>query len=392
MVNEQRLLNSFLDMVRIDSESYHEREIADKLAADLKAMGAEVVEDDAGDRVKRAPSVPTGYGSGNLIATFKGTSATAEPILLCSHMDTVVPGKGVKPLVEDYIVRTDGKTVLGGDDKSGLAVIMEAVQTVREQGIPVGDIEVVFTVCEEKGLLGAKALDVSLLRSRYGLVFDWEEPGVLYTKAPAGMSLEWRIFGQAAHAGLAPESGLSAIQMASKAIAQMRLGRIDFETTANLGIINGGRATNIVPQEVLVQGEARSRDPKKLEEQVQHMAQCFQDAVTGQAVTVEGVTHIARLESLIEVAYESMDVPDDAPLVRLVQQAGAEIGVTIPTKAMGGACDANALNGKGLLVANMGTGMRNIHTTNEWLDVRDMVTTTNLVVELLRFQAARSAT
>lgn len=387
MVNEQRLLNYFLDLVRIDSEAYQEREIADKLTADLKALGAEVVEDEAAEVIKPVLSLPNGSGAGNLIATFTGSVPSAQPILLCSHMDTVVPGKGVKPRVEDYIVRTDGTTILGGDDKSGIAVIMEAVKVIRERGIPVGDIEVVFTVCEEKGLLGAKALDVSRLRSRYGLVFDADEPGVLYTQAPAGVHFEWRVFGQAAHAGMAPEAGLSAIQMASQAISRMRLGRVDFETTANIGIIRGGMATNIVPQEVVVQGEARSRNAQKLEEQVNHMLRCFQDAVAGREVTVEGERRQARVEAHTERAYEAMNIPDDAPLVRLVQQAGAAVGTTIPTRAMGGACDANAFNGKGLLVANMGTGMRDIHTTHEWLDVRDMVKTADLVVELLRFHA-----
>lgn len=381
MVNEERLLNYFLDLVRIDSEAYHEREIADKLTADLKALGLDVVEDDAAAKI--------GSGAGNLIATLKGSVSSAQPILLCSHMDTVVPGRGVKPRVEDGIVRTDGTTILGGDDKSGLAVIMETLRAIKEQNLAVGDIEVVFTVCEEKGLLGAKALDVSRLRSKFGLVFDSDEPGVLYTKAPAGVHFEWKVFGLAAHAGMAPEHGLSAIQMASVAIANMKLGRIDFETTANVGLINGGMATNIIPQEVVVQGEARSRDAQKLDAQVRHMLQCFEDAVAGQEVMIhEGERYKARLEAHHEVAYDAMNVPDDSSLVRLVQEAGRAMGVEIPIEAMGGACDANAFNGKGLLVANMGCGMRDIHTTSEWLDVRDMMKTAHIVQELLRLQAA----
>ncbi|MBI2886485.1 MAG: M20/M25/M40 family metallo-hydrolase [Chloroflexi bacterium] len=376
MINQQRLRDYFLELVKIDSESRHERQVALKLWADLEALGATVVEDDAGSKI--------GSDSGNLIAVLKGNRPDVPPLLLSAHMDTVVPGKSIKPVVEGDIVRTDGATILGGDDKSGVAALMEAVRCAREQGLPLSDLEVVFTICEEKGLLGAKEVDVSRLRSRYGLVLDSDQPGVLFTRAPAADHMEFRVYGLEAHAGVAPERGLSAIKVAAEAIAQMRLGRIDFETTANIGVINGGAATNIIPNQVVVHGEARSRSLEKLEAQTRHMVGRFEEAAARHSVTLDGKTVQARVEPKIIRAYDAMNVPDDAPIVRLVQEAAAALGGTVPLKAMGGGCDANVFNGKGLSVANLGTGMRDIHTTSEWLDFRDLEQTAELLLEVVR--------
>ncbi len=380
MINEQRLKEHFIDLVKIDSEAGDEAGIATKLKADLSTLGASVHEDDAPTHITT--------NSGNLIATLPGTVKDAPILLLCAHMDTVTPGRGVNPVLEGSIVHTDGNTVLGGDDKSGIAIIMEAVRTAQEQGIPYGDLEIVFTVSEEKGLLGARALQEGALRSTFGLVFDSDEPGVLFTRAPAANHLEWRIIGKAAHAGVAPERGLSAIQVASQAIANMRLGRIDHETTANIGVIRGGAATNIIPEQVTIHGECRSRNLEKLEAQTQHMLQCFEEAAARHALILDDVAVRAEVQPKNIRAYDAMNVPSDAPVVRLVQQAGASIKQEIPLKSMGGGCDANVFNGRGMSVANLGTGMRDIHTTKEWLDLNDMAQTTRIVVEMLRLHGA----
>lgn len=380
MINEARIKEYFLDLVRIDSESFDEAAIAQRLREDLREVGAvEVTEDDAGAKLKG--------NSGNIIARFKGAVAGVPPIFLCAHMDTVVPGKGVKPQVHGNIISTDGTTVLGADDKSGIAVILEALRVARERELRTGDIEVVFTVAEEKGLLGANALDTSALRSRFGLVFDATEPTVLYTKAPAANHFEWRIYGQAAHAAVAPERGLSAIQIAAEAIANMRLGRIDEETTANIGIIRGGAATNIIPEHVVVQGEARSRNLDKLAAQTQHMLKCFEEAAARHRVELETQVVLGRVEADVQKAYDAMDISDDAPIVRLAQAAGQNLKLPVPLAAMGGACDANVFNGRGLSVANMGTGMQEIHSTKEWIDLESMKTTARVVLELLRLHA-----
>ena len=384
MINEQRLRDYFLELIQIDSEARSERQIALRLKADLEALGAAVEEDDAGARFRS--------NSGNLIGRLTGTSSqSSPPMLLCAHMDTVVPGKGIKPIIDGDIIHSDGSTILGGDDKTGIAALMEALRSAKEQNVPLGDLEIVFTICEERGLLGAIGLDASKLRSKFGLVFDSDEPGVLFTKAPAANHLEWHIYGQEAHAGMAPERGISAIKIASEAIAQMQVGRIDFETTANIGVINGGMATNIIPNHVEIHGETRSRSIEKLDAQTRHMDHCFHDAAARYSLDLDGKTIQARVESKIERAYDLMNVPDNAPIVKMVQQAARNIGVEITLKAMGGACDANIFNGKGISCANLGTGMRDIHTTSEWVDVRDLMKAGNMIFELLRLHGSGAA-
>src|SRR5437763_14006867 len=266
MINQERIKNLLLELVQIDSISREEREVAERIRALCEQMGAQVEIDDAGSKV--------GGNSGNVIVRFPGTIPDAEPIMMSAHMDTVVPGEGVKPIVEGDIIRTDGSTVLGGDDKSGCAVIIETIRCLQEQNIPHAPIDAVFSICEEVGLLGAKHLDVSKLRAKYGLVFDSDDPGFLFTKGPSANHMEFRIYGLESHAGVAPEDGISAIKIAAEAIAAMKLGRIDHETTANIGIIEGGKATNIITNHVRLVGEARSLSEEKLKRQCDHMVKC----------------------------------------------------------------------------------------------------------------------
>jgi tripeptide aminopeptidase len=356
MIQADRLRDDLLALVQIDSLSKREGRIAERLTRELRALGAEVEFDDAGTRV--------GGEVGNLIAHVPGT-ADGAPLLLCAHMDTVEPGTGVKPIVDGDIIRTDGTTVLGGDDKSGIAIVLECLRTCRERQLRHPPLEVVFTICEELGLLGARHLDVARVRSRRGLVFDSDAVGVVFTRAPGSHHVEVVVHGRAAHAGMAPEEGVSAIQVMADAVCRMRLGRIDAETTANLGVVRGGRAVNIIPDEVVLHGEARSHDVAKLDAQCAHMRTCFEDAAArfpGATVTVK-----------ITPSYAAMSVPDDAPVMRLVRAAAARAGRSIESAGMGGGCDANILNHRGFEVVNLGTGMREIHTTKEWLKVSDMV-------------------
>lgn len=380
MINRQRVVSEFLDLVGIDSLSRREGRIAKRLAATLEGMGVTVEVDDAGRRV--------GGETGNLLAKFPGTAAGAPPILLCAHMDTVVPGENVRPIVSGDVIRTDGSTVLGGDDKAGLVAILEALRVLREDGVPHGPVDVLFTICEEFGLVGAKHFDVARLRARTGLVLDVDGVCELVTQAPAANSLEVTVHGLEAHAGVCPEQGISAIKVAGEAIAAMRLGRIDAETTANLGLIEGGMAVNIVPNRVRVRAETRSRSLAKLEEQTRHMRRCFEEAAARHRATAGGREHVARVEARIERDYDRLDLPDDAPIVRLVERAAASLGKPLRTRATGGGCDANVLNGRGLTVANLGCGMREIHTVNEWIDVKDIVATAELLVETVRLNAA----
>ena len=377
--DHDRLKNLFLELVQIDSLSRREHDVAVRIQREVESAGATCRYDGAGEKVRG--------NSGNLIAKIPGSVADAPPFLLAAHMDTVAPGEGVKPIVEGNVIRTDGSTVLGGDDKSGCAVICEVLHRLRENVIAHGPIEAVFTICEEIGLQGARNLDLGMIAAKEGLVYDSDAPGHLVIRAPSAVSISFTVKGVEAHAGVAPERGLSAIKIAAAAIAAMRLGRIDDETTANLGVIKGGRAGNIIPGEVVVRGEARSRNAAKLQAQVDHMIACFEQAVAGARVLVDGKRFEATLDHSVHRAYDGMDIAHDAPLVKKVIEAARRIGRVLEPQGTGGGCDANILNQRGVVAANVGTGMREIHTTREWLDVNDMAAAVDLTLEVLKIHA-----
>ena len=319
MINKDRLKNLLLDLVQIDSHSREEKEVAERVIKELNSIdpAIEIEVDDAGKKV--------GGNTGNVIARIKGTNPNSKPILLSAHMDTVVPGKGVKPVIDGNIIRTDGTTILGGDDKSGVAIIIETIRALKENNLEHSDIEAVFTICEEVGLQGAKNVDVTKLRAKFGLVLDSDDVGYLFTKAPSSDNLEFKVHGLEAHAGVCPERGISAIQIAAEAVANMKLGRLDDETTANLGTIQGGMATNIVPNSVIIKGEARSHNDAKLDAQVAHMKKCFENAAAKHSVTIDGKTIQASVEVEVNRSYHSMNVSDESHIVRLVKQAATNL-------------------------------------------------------------------
>jgi tripeptide aminopeptidase len=380
LINHERLKNLLIELIKIDSLSRKELDVAVRLKREMEDLGATVFIDDAGEKV--------GGNVGNLIAHFPGTNTGAQPLLLSAHMDTVVPGEGIVPILDGDILRTDGRTVLGGDDKSGVAIICEVLRVMKENRLPCGAIDVVFTICEEAGLIGAKCLDVSKLRARTGLVLDSDSVGFLFTKAPAANRMEFRVHGLEAHAGVCPEKGINAIKVAADGIAQMQLGRIDFETTANIGVVEGGMAVNIVPNQVVLKGEARSHSQEKLDRQTKHMQSCLETAAARHFLALEGKRHSARVEAKIERDYDRMDVPESAPIVQLVHAAAKNLNLEVKTGATGGGCDANVLNQKGLVVANLGTGMREFHTVKEWLDLKDLQVSAQMVLEIVKLNAA----
>jgi len=382
LINHERLKNLLIELIKIDSLSRKEFDVAMRLKREMEELGATVTIDDAGDKV--------GGNVGNLVAQFPGNVPGAQPLLLSAHMDTVVPGEGIVPILDGDILRTDGRTVLGGDDKSGVAIICEALRVIKEQRIPCSAVDVVFTICEEAGLIGAKCLDVSKLRARTGLVLDSDSVGFLFTKAPAANRMEFRVYGLEAHAGVCPEKGINAIKVAAEGIARMRLGRIDHETTANIGVVEGGMAVNIVPNQVILRGEARSHSEDKLNRQTEHMKSCLEDAAARYVLDIDGKRHNARVEAKIERDYDRMDVPESAPIVQLVHAAAKNLHLDVKVLATGGGCDANVLNQKGLVVANLSTGMREIHTVNEWLDLKDLNLSAQMVLEIVRLNSAQN--
>ena len=380
MINRERYVQHFLDLVRIDSHSRKEGAIMRRLQADLEALGAAVEFDDAGAAV--------GGEIGNLIARVPGSRPGAPTLFLNAHVDTVVPGEGVKPRVEGDVVRTDGTTVLGGDDKSGVAVIVEVLRTLKEEGIPHGDLDVVFTICEEVGLLGAKHLDYGRLRAREGIALDSDGPEQIIAEAPAACRLEFRVHGLAAHAGVRPEAGISAIRIAGEAIARMRLGRLDAETTANVGIIEGGKATNIITDFVLVKAEARSHDERKLARQVAHMQRRFQRAAQRHRVQRDDQMVTGRVEETVSRDYPRMRLTPDLRIMRLIADAGRSLGREVTVRRTGGGLDANIFNERGIAVATFGTGQHEIHTLNEYLNVPESLRAAELMLECIRLNAA----
>ena len=367
MVNRERVVEEFLELVQIPSHSGKEGRIAQVLAGKLAELGLEVYIDEAGKK--------TGGETGNIIARLKGTGGGAA-ILFCCHMDTVAPGEGVKPIIKDGIIYSDGTTILGGDNKGGIAAVLEGIRSIKESNVPHGDVEVVFTIWEEGGLLGAKNLDYSRLKAKYGFVLDsGGSPGEIVTVGPSQDQIKARIHGRSAHAGVAPEEGVSAIMIAARAIDQMKLLRIDEETTANVGIIQGGVATNIVAPLVEIQAEARSLMEEKLDQQTAHMVGALERA----AADLGG-----RSEIEVERRYKAFQIGEKDDIVVKVKEAMARIGLEGYTTSSGGGSDTNVLNARGIKAVNLGIGEKKPHSLEEHLHIEDLVNSARLVAELIK--------
>ncbi|MGP0578273.1 tripeptidase T [Paenibacillus peoriae] len=369
-VVKDRIVQEFMELVQVDSETKNEQEISRVLKEKFNALGLEVMEDDSRER--------TGHGSGNLIVTWKAEGVEQAPKLFFTcHMDTVTPGKGIKPqLGEDGWIRSDGSTILGSDDKAGIAALFEAIRVVREQNIPHGQIQFVITAGEESGLMGARAMKPEVLDSDFGYALDSNgEVGSICIAAPTQARIEMRITGKSAHAGVNPEDGISAIQVASKAISKMKLGRIDKETTANIGSFEGGGATNVVCDFVLIRAEARSIVQEKVNHQIQHMREALE--TTTREFGAQG-------EFRSEVIYPAFSFTEHDEVVQVAQRAIQRLGLATPTFHSGGGSDANVFNGLGIPTVNLAVGYQNIHTTEEKIKADDLVKVAEVVVALIQ--------
>jgi tripeptide aminopeptidase len=374
MINPERLLAEFLELVQVDSPTRSERAIADLLKDRLRALGLSPTEDGAAG--------PLRGECGNVLTRVRGTVPDAPALLLAAHMDCVAPCQGVKPIVKDGVITSSGDTILGADDKSGIAAILEALRAVRERDVPHGDLLIVFTVAEEGGVNGSKHLDVASLQADLGYVLDASgPPGKIIAAAPGQDRITVTIHGTTAHAGLAPERGVNAIVVAGRALAELRQGRIDDETTANIGTIHGGLATNIVPDQVTLACEARSRALHKLEQQTQHMCATFLNAATA---------HGARAEVEVSRAYDPYTLSSDSPVVALARTAVRRAGVEPRLEVSGGGSDANILNKQGLPTAVLSTGASKAHTTQESLRVEHLHQAAEIVCALIEIAARTS--
>jgi len=373
MINNERLLNEFLELVQIDSETKYETEIARVLKQKFTDLGLEVIEDDT--------TAVTGHGAGNLICTLNGTKEGVDTIYFTSHMDTVIPAKGVKPSIKDGYIVTDGTTILGADDKTGLAVMLETIKVLKEQSIEHGTIQFIITVGEESGLVGAKALDPSLVKAKYGYALDSDgKVGNIIVAAPTQAKVAAVIHGKTAHAGVAPEKGVSAITIAAKAVARMPLGRIDEETTANIGRFQGGTQTNIVCDHVEILAEARSLIPEKMEAQVKKMKEAFESAAQEMG---------GKADVDVQVMYPGFKFGEGDLVVELARKAAAKIGRSCELQQSGGGSDANVIAGFGIPTVNLAVGYEEIHTTNERMPIEELEKLGEMVIALIQEVAAQ---
>ena len=370
MVNTERMKRTFTELVSMYAPSKGEREVCEYLKKKLKSLGAsKVIEDNDGS--------VNGGNCGNLIAVWNGNAPGLPSIALTAHMDCVECCQGIEPVLEDGVFTSKGDTILGGDDKAGVTAILEGIALMKEMYIPHGKITVIFTVQEEIGLFGSKYIEEKYIQGiDFGYVLDADGPaGSLYNAGPSQYQLSFTLKGVAAHAGMAPEKGTNAIAMAAEAIAHCPTGRIDEETTCNIGTITGGTATNIVPDACVVRAEARSRDPKKLEALVGEMVHAFETAAKK---FPEGSLSVHK-----EKSYDAFLVKESDPALKLFKKAASSMGKTMTVAKSGGGSDANWFGTKGFPAVLVGVGMTDFHTSRESLKEQDLYDAGLLVYKII---------
>jgi tripeptide aminopeptidase len=372
LINRERLAGTFTTLCEISSPSKNERAIAEFLKKCFEELGAnEIMEDSSSNE--------TGSECGNLIIRFEGNK-DSEGIFLSCHLDTVAPGENVQVKRQGDIFTSAGDTILGGDDKSGIAAIIELIRIIKENNLSHGLLEIVLTTCEEIGLLGAKSLDYKQIKAPYGYALDSSGIDSVIIGAPAANKLKIEVHGLAAHAGLNPEKGINAIQIAADAINRLVIGRIDDETTTNIGVFEAGVATNIVPPLAIVKGEVRSHDTTKLKTQTTLIEQAFRDAIADYQNPSLEDGQKASVTTYIEGEYPVMKLETDSPVLQRLYKAENTTGKKLQYLIAGGGSDANIFNGFGLPTAIIATGMDKVHTVDEQLDLNDLVSLTELLL------------
>jgi tripeptide aminopeptidase len=360
------VLPLFVELAAIPSPSGEEDAVAERVRAYLRDVGLETQDDPAGNLLARLPATD---------------GAEGRPIFLCAHLDTVPPSGPIEPVVADGVVTNGAGTILGADDKAAVAVLLEATRLLLAEGRPHAGVELLFTTREETGLEGAFAFDVSRLQAMLGFVYDYSGPvGDVVVAAPSGRAIDVLFTGRPAHAGINPEDGRSAIVAAARAITDFRLGRIDEETTANVGLIDGGTALNVVPAHCRVAVEARSRDERKLSELVQELLDCCSFAAT---------VSECEVEATVEDKYRGYRLAPDDPALQLARAGLERAGFAPREVRVGGGADANVFNERGLHCVNVANGMANVHTAEERIAVADLEAMVGVTLELVA--AAREA-
>jgi tripeptide aminopeptidase len=374
-INRERLAATFTELCQISSPSRSEGAISSYLKQAFADLGADAVyEDDSASH--------TGSESGNLIIRFDGDRPDIDGLFFSCHMDTVEPANGVEVVRNGDIFTSKGDTVLGGDDKTGIAAVLELLTLLKENKTPHPTLEIVITTCEEIGLLGAKSLDYRKLQTRYGYALDSTGNNHVIIGAPAANKIKVEIMGLAAHAGLCPEAGINALTIAARSLTTIRLGRLDDESTCNFGIIQGGVATNIIPERVVLRGEVRSHSPAKLAMYTEEIFKAFQKEVANWQSNPATGTNRPSVSIEIVDDYPPLAIAENAPVLLRIKKAANACGKELHYIVAGGGSDANIFNGFGLSTAIVATGMSKVHTVNEQLDLNDLVNLTELLFAL----------
>lgn len=355
----ERMIKQFMEMVKIDSESGNEAEFIDYLLGEFVKLGADARKDAYGNLVAKLPAEK---------------SAGKEPILLSCHADTVMPGQGIQPKIEKGVIRSSGDTILGADDKAGIAEMLEALRTAKVRP----PIEVAISRQEEVGLLGVKNLDFSLLKAKHGFLLDNDTLDTIVIGGPSYFAIDVEVKGRSAHAGMEPEKGINAILAAAKAIAALRLGRLDHETTANVGVIKGGIIRNGVPAAASFLAECRSLQHDKAQALADEMERIIQ-----REVAAAGASAVIKTNNLCK----AVQIAPDAWTVTTAQKALATVGITAKTTFITGFTDASIYNNHGIEMAVVGIGARDEHSTEEHIHIADMEKALAMLIEILKLSA-----
>ncbi len=359
----EKVIEHFKKLVNINAPSFQEKPMADYLVQKLQELDFQVTVDNSGG---------SKGNTGNVIASRKGEG---EYILLAAHMDTVEPTEGIVIKENDGKIFTDGSTILGADDRAGVVAILEALIEAKEEGKSTKSLEIVFTIAEEAGLNGSKGLDISKLKSKRAFVFDsGGDVGTVIVKAPAEIDFVAKIHGKAAHSGVNPEDGISAIKIIGNIIAQLPMGRIDEETTANIGIIQGGKNTNVVCPLVEVKGEVRSHSFDKVQNLYNQYKQTFEKITYDSGGTLEWSG---------ETIYKNFEFTPEDEIVKFLKQRFDKLNIKMQLKPRGGGSDANIFNEKGIETVNLGVGMEKGHTKDEYITYDNLVNGVRLVKSLI---------
>jgi tripeptide aminopeptidase len=356
----ERMVEQFMAMVRIDSESGNEARFLDYLLGEVESLGGRAALD----------------SYGNLIAAFpaKGCRAT-EPILLSCHADTVRPGLDIEPVLgPDGVIRSKGDTILGADDKAGIAEVLEALRTAELRP----PVELAVSRQEEVGLLGVKAMDFSRITARRGFLMDNDTLDTIVIGGPSYFAIDVAVTGRAAHAGMEPEKGINAIAAAAQAIAALRLGRLDHETTANVGVISGGMIRNGVPASCTFLAECRSADHAKAATLAAEMEHTIRAQVTAAGASAEVV---------VDEKCRAVQIPEDSWSVRIAKRALATVGIDAKAVFITGFTDASIYNNRDIEMAVIGIGAQNEHSTDECVAVADMKKAVRVLLEIFRLTA-----